>query len=194
MFNFKFRIMKKILFLLACSIVALSSFAQEEVPGIYYINEKLSYSRIIGKNVSNIAGAYFTLGLSSAKSNKIIEGENAETEIKEKKPEFTIIFGEDKQTGYIFSNARNIDNILLIQLHEKKGKRNLRTGEYGLAGVKTGIDEKDVIPLSIEKVENNKIKVHPKSNLKKGEYCFYYFGEAPSEEGTFNGVFDFSIK
>ena len=78
--------------------------------------------------------------------------------------------------------------------HEKKGKRNLRTGKYGLTGVKKGVDEKDVIPLSIEKVEDNKIKVHPKSNLKKGEYCFYYIGEAPTEESAFNGVFDFSIK
>ena len=175
------------------SLFILTSHAQE-IPGIYYNNEKLSYSRIIGKNVSNIAGAYFTLGLSSAKSNKTIEGEKAETEIKEKKPEFVIVFGEDKQTGYIFSNARNADNILLIKLHEKKGKRNLRTGKYGLTGVKTGVDEEDVIPLSIEKIEDYKIKVYPKSNLKKGEYCFYYIGKAPSEEDVFNGVFDFSIK
>lgn len=188
-----FKIMKKILFLIMAAIAIMNCYAQK-VPGIYYNNEKVGYSRIIGKNVGNIAGAYFTLGLSSVKSNKVIEGEAAETEIKEKKPEFLIIFGNDKQTGYIFSNERNTDNMLLIQLQGKKGKRNLRTGKYGITGVKTGVDEEDVIPLSIEKVGDNQIKIHPKKPLKKGEYCFYYIGEAPSEEGAFNGVFDFSIK
>ena len=185
--------MKKILFLMIVVLVSIQNHAQE-IPGIYYNNEKVGYSRIIGKNVGNIAGAYFTLGLSSAKSNKVIEGESAELEIEEKKTEFTIVFGEDKQTGYIFSNERHMDEILLIQLHEKKNKRNLRTGKYGLAGVKTGIDEKDVISLAIEKIEDNKYKVHPKKQLEKGEYCFYYIGKPQNEENTFNGVFDFSIK
>lgn len=185
--------MKKILFLMIVALVSIQNYAQE-TPGIYYNNEKVRYSRIIGKNVGNIAGAYFTLGLSSAKSNKVIEGESAELEIEEQKPEFTILFGEDKQTGYIFSDERHMDEILLIQLHEKKSKRNLRTGKYGLAGVKTGVDEKDVIPLTIEKVDENKYKVHPKKKLEKGEYCFYYMGKPQSEENTFNGVFDFSIK
>lgn len=185
--------MKKIIFSIMAVLAFLNVIAQNSV-GIYHNNQKMGYSRIIGKNVVNIAGAYFTLGLSSATSNKIIEGEAAEMEIEEVKPEFIIIFGEDKQTGYIFSNERNIDNIFLIQLHEKKSKRNLRTGKYGITGVKTGVAEEDVIPLSIERLEDNKIKVHPKKNLKKGEYCFYYSGEAPSEVNVFNGVFDFSIK
>lgn len=150
--------MKKILFLVMIALISIDSYAQN-TPGIYHESSKLGYSRIIGKNVGNIAGAYFTLGLSSAKSNKVIEGESAETEIKDKKPEFVIVFGEDEQTGYIFSNARNIDNLLLVQLHEKKNKRNLRTGKYGLTGIKTGIDEGDVVPLSIEKIEDHKIKV-----------------------------------
>lgn len=185
--------MKKILFLIMLVVAFTKSYAQETT-GIYYNNDKLGYSRIIGKNVGNIAGAYFTLGLSSAKSNKVIEGETAELEIKERKPEFTIVFGEDKQTGYIFSDAKHMDEILLIQLHEKKNNRNLRTGKYGLTGVKTGVDEKDVIPLAIEKIDDNKYIVHPKKKLEKGEYCFHYMGKPQNEEDTFNGVFDFSIK
>lgn len=185
--------MKKVLFLMVAALVFVQTYAQN-TPGIYYNNERVGYSRIIGKNVGNIAGAYFTLGLSSAKSNTVIEGETAELEIEEQKPEFIIVFGEDKQTGYIFSDEKHMDEILLIQLHEKKNKRNLRTGKYGLTGVKTGVDEKDVIPLSIERVEDNKYKVHPKKKLGKGEYCFYYIGKPQNEEHTFNGVFDFSIK
>lgn len=112
--------MKNILLLTIAIMTILYSHAQE-VSGIYYNNQRLEYSRIIGKNVGNIAGAYFTLGLSSAKSNKVIEGKTAEMEIKDKKPEFTIIFGDDNQTGYIFTNERNVDNIFLVRLHGKKG-------------------------------------------------------------------------
>lgn len=185
--------MKKTLLILMLAIASVNIYAQDTT-GIYYNSERLGYSRIIGKNVGNIAGAYFTLGLSSAKSNKVIEGSFAETKIKDKTPEFIIVFGEDTQTGYIFSNNRNTDNLLLIQLYEKKGKRELRTGKYGLTGVKTGVNEEDVIPLAIERVANNRSTVHPKQPLKKGEYCFYYMGSAPSEDGAFNGVFDFSIE
>lgn len=114
---------------MALLALSVKSFSQNS-SGIYYKGEKLNYSRVIGKSVGNIAGAYFTLGLSSAKSNKIIEGGTSSTDIEENKPEFTFIFGEDKQTGYIFTNIKNIDNMLLVKLHEKKNKRNLRTGKY----------------------------------------------------------------
>lgn len=184
--------MKNLLFLLFC-VINLITYAQDTT-GIYYNNHKLSYSRITGKNVGNIAGAYFTFGMSSAKSNKTLEGETAETEIKEKKPEFIVVFGEDKQTNYIFTEENHINNLLLVQLYKKKNSRNLRSGKYGLAGVKTGIVEEDVIPLTIEKINENKIKIYPKKNLKKGEYGFYYVGEAPNKDTEFNGVFDFSIK
>ena len=73
--------MKKVLFLMVAALVFVQTYAQS-TPGIYYNNERVGYSRIIGKNVGNIAGAYFTLGLSSAKSNKVIEGETAELEIE----------------------------------------------------------------------------------------------------------------
>lgn len=185
--------MKKILlFLFSVSLSAIGMYAQDKA-GIYYNNEKLGYSRIIGKNVGNIAGAYFTLGLSSAKSNKVVEGETSNTEINERKPIFTFVFGEDNLTGEIFSKSRNINDFVLLKLHDKKGKRNLRTGKYGLTGVKTGIDEKDVSPVNIEELSECKLSVSPKSKLDKGEYCFYYIGE--QEEGNeFNGVFDFTIK
>lgn len=183
--------MRKILFLLM-AVVSLSCYSQKSA-GIYYNDVKLGYSRIIGKNVGNIAGAYFTLGLSSAKSNKVIEGETSEMKIDNAKPTFIFVFGENNLTGDIFSDTDNINDMLLLKLHEKKNKRNLRTGKYGLSGVKTGVDEKDVIPLKIESIGEGKISVTPKKRLDNGEYCFYYVGEQ-SEESKFNGVFDFTIE
>lgn len=40
--------MKKILFLMIVVLVSIQNHAQE-IPGIYYNNEKVGYSRIIGK-------------------------------------------------------------------------------------------------------------------------------------------------
>ncbi|NDV83623.1 hypothetical protein [Bacteroides sp. 51] len=184
--------MKKILFLMAILSICLKTYSQQT--GIFYKDEKVGYSRIIGNNVGNIVGASLTFGISSAKSNKVIEGDMAELEIEEAKPEFSIIFGEDKQTGYIFSNSKNLDEIVLVKLHVKKGSRNLRSGKYGLSGVKTGVDEKDIIPIAIDKVDDNTYNIHPKKKLEKGEYCFFYVGKPQNEENPFNGVFDFSIK
>lgn len=185
--------MRKILLSMVVVLLSLASASAQDKAGIYYNNTRIGYSRIIGKNVGNIAGAYFTLGLSSAKSNKIIEGETSETKIDNAKPTFIFVFGESNLTGDIFSNTDNINDILLLKLHEKKNKRNLRTGKYGLTGVKTGVDEKDVIPFKIESISEGKISVTPKKELDSGEYCFYYVGEQ-SEESKFNGVFDFTIE
>lgn len=184
--------MKKLSFFVLIFSICLNMYSQET--GIFYNNEKVGYSRIIGNNVGNIVGASLTLGISSAKSNKVIEGDAAELEIEEGKPNFSIKFGEDKQTGYIFTDPKNLDEILLLKLHVKKGSRNLRSGKYGLGGVKTGVDEKDIIPIAIEKINDNEFSIHPKKKLEKGEYCFYYTGRAQNEDNTFNGVFDFSVK
>lgn len=184
--------MKRILLFIAVFNFTIVMYSQQK-SGIYYNDKKLGYSRIIGKNVGNIAGAYFTFGLSSAKSNKVIEGETSCTEISDTQPSFIFVFGEDKLTGEIFTNSRNMNNIVLLKLHDKKGKRNLRTGKYGLSGVKTGIDEKDVLPINIEVLSDSVLSVYPKNKLNKGEYCFYYIGDE-IKENEFNGVFDFTIK
>lgn len=183
--------MKNLILLLAVLSICLNINSQEI--GIFYQGIKVGYSRIIGNNVGNIVGASLTLGISSAKSYKVIEGDMAELEINDSKPEFSVVFGEDKQTGYIFSDSKNMDDILLLKIHVKKGTRNLRSGKYGLGGVQIGVDEKDIIPIAIEKVDDYKYKVHPKKKLEKGEYCFYYVGKPKNEENIFNGIFDFSV-
>lgn len=184
--------MNKLLLLIVC-MFPLSLMAQGT--GISYQNEKIGNSRVSGKRVGNIVGAYLTIGLSAANSNIVIEGENSDCVIDNSKPEFTFTFGEDKQTEYIFADSSNLDAIVLIKLHEKKGSRYLRTGKYGLiAGVQTGTDQKDVQPISVEKVDDKHFKVTPKSRLAKGQYAFYYIGTVPDGKNRYNGVFDFSIK
>lgn len=91
-------------------------------------------------------------------------------------------------------NSENIDDFVLIKLHKKKKSRNLRTGKYGIKGISTGIDEKDIQPINIEKISDFHYKIYIKESLKKGEYAFYYVGQVPEGKNKFNYVFDFSIK
>ena len=149
---------------------------------------KLPTSRISGNKVGNVVGAYLSLGLSAANSNKVIAGEQSELKIKNKKPTFDIHFKSENLNGY------DVNNIVLVKIYEKKNSRNLRTGKYGLiAGVQYGINQDDIIPINIEK-ENDIIIISPKSKLKKGQYCFYYVGQIPDDVEKVNVVYDFMIK
>lgn len=183
--------MKNLLILL--SLFTFSICNSQNIPGIYYNNKKLSYSRITGNSIRNIAGAYFSIGISPAKSYKIIEGTTSELGIKNIKPTFTIVFGEDKETGYIFSSIKNMNNIFLVRLGVKNGNRRIKTGKYGITGIVEGLGE-DIIPIAIEKIDDNSIKITPKNQLLYGEYCFYYNGKPIDEKNTFSGVYDFTIK
>ena len=183
--------MKKILIL--CLFVVLSIFldAQTNI-GIYYISDT---DLIKGSKTDNIVGAYFTLGISSAKANNVVEGKESELVLKNKKPSFRFVFGEDNLTKYIFSNIANIDNVVLVKLHKKGNSRHLRTGKYGtVSGVEKGLSDKDVFPINIEELNDSTLVITPKGHLKKGEYCFYYTGDIPKTINKYKSVFDFSIK
>lgn len=179
--------MKKIILSVLFAMVMVVANAQ-----IFYKGEKLGNSRIQGNKVGNIAGAYFTLGLSSAKSNKVVEGSTSGFDIKEKRPVFSFIFSENAKDS-LFMYKEKMDYIVLVKMHKKKNSRLIRTGKYGLAaGVQTGLSADDIIAISIEESEdeNGTLLIKPKSDLEEGEYGFVY-----NENGKPTGkVFDFSIK
>lgn len=155
---------------------------------IYYNDTVLSSSRIIGNKVGNIAGAYLTFGLSAANSNKVVEGASSSMEIAEEKPEFRFVFSST--TDSMLIDPLYMDYIVLVKLHDKKKTRQIRTGKYGLvAGVQTGLNEDDIIPLSVEQQNDSVYMVSPKTELEKGEYCFYYVEKVP----RIRYVYDFAI-
>lgn len=175
--------MKKNLLLLSL----LFMFSQIMFSQIFYGEDKLSSSRMTGKKVGNIAGAYFTLGLSSAKRNIVIEGKESYTKIQDTKPEFEIELNDPKLSGY------GEENIVLMKLHQKGKSRNLRIGKYGLtAGVQSGLNEDDMIPIDIER-DGEILIIRPKGDLKKGQYCFYYVGDLPEGVDPSIYVYDFEI-
>ena len=113
-------------------------------------------------------------------------------------------FGKDKQTGYVFENTDNMKYIILVRINGKKGKRSIQAGTYGITNIKSGIDDKNIIAMSIEIEDDSTYTVCPKKDLEPGEYGFYFNNsqkEKDSEENkeiksknSFEGVFDFKIR
>ena len=151
----------------------------------------MTTSRITGTKVGNVFGAVLTYGLSPANSSKTIEGATSETQIKDKMPIFKFHFGESKDS--LLMNPERMSGIYMVKLRKKKKKartRQLRSGSYGLiAGVQTGVDEDDIIPISVENEDTNTFIIKPKEELEDGEYCFFYIGK----DITTTSVYDFTI-
>ena len=185
--------MKKYLFFFLVLIVVTCK--AQDAPGIYYNGKKLGYSRMVGKRVGNALGAYMTMGLTTVKINRVVEGATAELEVTEKKPEFKVVFGEkDFTTGFIFTDRENLNRLLLVKLSVKKKNRNLNVGKYGITKIKTQTDEDNLVQLAIDQTDENTYTIHPREELEEGtEYCFYYRTDKDDKEEhhNFDGVFDF---
>lgn len=82
----------------------------------------------------------------------------------------------------------------LVQLMEKKGRREARVGSANIAGAKTGIMDKDRIEFTFEMVRRGVFRVTPKQPLAAGQYGFVY------SVGSANGgpltarIYDFGVK
>lgn len=196
---------KHLTFILAMMLSVFAAFAHEDeivVPGIYYNGEKVGSSRITGQRLGNLAGAYFTMGLSGAKRDMQIEGKSAELTINEKRPVFTVVFAENAIPA-VFQNPANSDYLILVKLKEGKNERKLQNGSYGLTGVESTVAQKFVVPMKVEQVTATTFTFTPKEDLKKGEYGFYFnmpklsdeeAANAPESAKPYNGVIDFNIK
>lgn len=89
--------MRHFTFLMVMVFSFITVFAQEGAganSGIFYNGEKVGSSRIIGQRLGNLAGAYFTMGLSGAKRALQIEGKSSDLTIDEKRPAFTVVFSD----------------------------------------------------------------------------------------------------
>ena len=148
--------MTKLLSLLLILLsLSLQANAQQGETGIYYNNKAVSFSRIVGKKIGNVAGAYFTFGLSSAKAKINIEGSRSENTVASTKPTFVFKFGDKNPiTGDLFANEENITRFLLVKVKIKGKQRSVIVGKYGLTQIKTNVDSKDIIALKLESKGN----------------------------------------
>ena len=189
--------MKKFLFLLLISLsLSLQTNAQQNDTGIYYNDKAITFSRITGKKIGNVAGAYFTFGLSSAKAKINIEGSNSENTVASTKPTFVFKFGDKNPiTGDLFANEENVTRSLLVKIKIKGKQRSIIAGKYGLTQIKTNVDSKDIIALKLESKGNGIYEVTPREALEDGEeYAFYYRQKEEDKNAPFYGVFDFVVQ
>lgn len=194
--------MRRILCFFLSTILFIGLLAQDN-GGIYYNGEEIPNSRITGQKLGNLAGAYFSMGLSGAKRNLKIEGKTSMLQIKEKLPSFEVVFIEgDERHGGMFADEDNLDYLVMVKLKGDKNGRKMQTGSYGLTGVESDLSEKKVIALAIDELGNGRYKISPREELEKGEYCFWFnikvpVGETEDDQELqlkpYNKVFDFTI-
>lgn len=182
-------------------------------PGFYMLDNMSGQPRMLKidpiastqTKTGGMLGYAFTGGIASASVKAVLPGATAQRQTTERQPTFYIFF--DKAGGAQsavfstgFGNAIISPNELsLVDLMEKKERREARVGSLNIAGAKTGVMDKDQIPFSYEQVSTHVYKITPDVPLKPGEYGFLFAlvgGSGPGLSGGVAGarVFDFTVK
>jgi hypothetical protein len=152
-----------------------------------------------------VLGYALTGGIASASLKAVLPGETAQRQTSKRRPTFYVFFdkpGENQSAVFStgFGNAILTPNEMsLVDLMEKKGRREARVGSLNIGGSKTGVMDKDQIAFSYEAVAPNVYKITPDSDLAPGEYGFLFAlvgGAGPGLSGGVAGarVFDFTVK
>jgi hypothetical protein len=181
--------------------------------GFYMLDEAVSQPKMLKidpiastqTKTGGILGYAFTGGIASASLKAVLPGATAQTQASKPRPTFYVFFdppGGNQSAVFStgFGNAIITPNELsLVDLMEKKGRREARVGSLNIAGSKTGVMDKDRIPFSYDQVAPYVYKITPDSDLAPGEYGFLFAlvgGAGPGLSGGVAGarVFDFTVK
>lgn len=182
-------------------------------PGFYFLDESGAQPRMrkidpiasTQTKTGGIIGYALTGGIASASLKAVLPGATAQTQTTDKDPTFFVFFdpagaGQSAVFSTGFGNAIVSPNELsLIDLMEKKGRREARVGSLNIAGSKTGVMDKDQIPFSYEQISTHVFKITPEGPLAPGEYGFLFAlvgGAGPGLSGGVAGarVFDFTVR
>lgn len=182
-------------------------------PGFYLLEDGAGPARMrkidpiasTQTKTGGILGYAFTGGIASASIKAVLPGASAAAQTLNRRPTFYVFFdppGGDQSAVFStgFGNAVITPNELsLVNLMEKKGRREARVGSLNIAGSKSGVMDKDMIPFTYEQVAPYVYKITPDSDLPPGEYGFLFAlvgGAGPGLSGGVAGarVFDFSVR
>jgi len=182
-------------------------------PGFYMVDDRSGAPRMrkidpiasTQTKTGGLLGYAFTAGIASASVKAVLPGGTAQTQTTNRRPTFYVFFdpagpAQSPVFSTGFGNAVISPNeFSLIDLMEKKDRREARVGSLNIAGAKTGVMDKDQIPFSYEQVSNYVFKVTPDVDLAPGEYGFLFAlvgGSGPGISGGVAGarVFDFTVK
>jgi hypothetical protein len=130
-----------------------------------------------------ILGYALTGGIASASLKVTFPGETTRYKIAPGRPTFYMYFGPQFDGGNVSGGAfvgganaaaQSPNELNLVQLTKKKGRREARVGSFNVAGSKAGILDKDQIAFDYSEVSPGIFKVEPQNSLVAGEYGFVY--------------------
>lgn len=182
-------------------------------PGFYMLDESGAQPRMwkidpiasTQTKTGGIIGYALTGGIASASVKAVLPGGTAQRQTTKRRPTFYVFFdppgdGQSAVFSTGFGNAIITPNELsLVDLMEKKDRREARVGSLNIAGSKTGVMDKDQIAFSYDQVGPYVYKITPDTDLAPGEYGFLFAlvgGAGPGLSGGVAGarVFDFTVR
>ena len=150
-----------------------------------------------------ILGYALTGGIASMSVKASIPGDTARNRADSTKPVFYMFFDESNPDSarqvntFASGSAASVSSpneMTLIGLAKKKGRREARVGSLNIGGAKTGVMDKDQIAFDYDMIRPGVFKVTPKTTLTSGEYGFIYAISGGAAGGALTArVFDFSI-
>lgn len=151
-----------------------------------------------------ILGYALTSGIASMSIKAAVQNETSRTAVQARKPVFFMFFDESNPDNAVATSSwasgsastiSSPNELTLIGLEKKKGRREARVGSMNIAGAKVGVMDKDRVEFEFEMVRPGVYKISPKSELAPGEYGFIF---SLTSGGGANGamtarIFDFTI-
>ncbi|TAD79321.1 MAG: hypothetical protein EAY70_06430, partial [Sphingomonadales bacterium] len=148
-------------------------------PGFYILDEASGSARMLKidpiastqTKTGGILGYAFTGGIASASIKAVLPGASAQRQTINRRPTFFVFFdppGGNQSAVFStgFGNAVITPNELsLVDLMEKKDRREARVGSLNIAGSKTGVMDKDQIPFTYEQIAPYVYKITPDTDL-----------------------------
>ena len=176
------------------AVLVSLGWAQSAPPSIpadagMYLATQSGFTKILGQIVTFkrsgsllVSGA--TAGIKTRKENVQLPGPHAQT-VVEGKPVFYFIPAKQEAEAGV-----NAGDLILIQLEEKKERRQFEIGAQGLWRGSSGISLAHQVQILRSEEKPGVYKVTPAAALNKGEYALYL----PRGHGTEPYVYDFSVQ
>ena len=157
-------------------------------PGVYLYDDwsdaprmwKIDPTSSTQTKTGGIFGYALTGGIASASVKAVIPGEQARHTVPKAKPEFYIYLDSANggvsgtfSTGF-GASIQSPNEFSLVELDQKKGRREARIGSMNVAGAKAGVMDKDQIPFSYQQVAQGIYKLTPDIPLAEGQYGFVF--------------------
>lgn len=177
--------------------------------GVYLLQGSGSDARMKRMNatVSNqaktggILGYALTGGIASASVKVAIQDETAPVQ-STTKPVFYFFFdnASDASASNAWASGLNTTvqspaEFTLVELKQKKGRREARVGSMNIAGAKSGVMDKDRIPFHYDLVRPGVYEVKADAVMEPGEYGFIFSLGSGGTAGAMSArIFDFSVR